>query len=350
MIDLLRGLKTPVFPVGRLDMDTEGILLLTNDGDAADKLTHPRYGVKKVYRATVRGRMDDDAANKLASGVALKDGMAKAEKITIVSRTKTSTIVKLTIREGRNRIVRRMMEGRGLPRDAADPRAVRAAGACRHRAGEVPPRQRTGGGADSQGARPMRRLAWLLPLVLIPIVFAARYKPDYTDLPELPYRKTRVRLSASQQAAAFGYVREALTASSAGRNAPLPPPSIPDVGPTRVYLATFARGRAPLVASSAEGTVHDCLMQAVRRLAADPAYAAYASDEMPLRLDLVRWRRKLTVPGGRGVEGEGRGGVRRVDRPDAGRAGRPAAVGHPLPRLGRARRRGPRATPAGAAV
>jgi 23S rRNA pseudouridine2605 synthase len=100
-----------VVPVGRLDADTTGALLLTNDGELAHRLAHPRYGVEKVYVAEVEGAPSDEALRRLAKGVELEDGRtAPAE----VRRLAPSTL-ELSIHEGRNRQVRRMLEAVGHP-------------------------------------------------------------------------------------------------------------------------------------------------------------------------------------------------------------------------------------------
>ncbi len=99
-----------LFHVGRLDADTSGLILLTNDGELANRLTHPRYGVEKTYRVkVVKPPVKPDALERLRSGVELDDGMTAPAK---VRRVKADTI-EITIREGRNRQVRRMIEAVG---------------------------------------------------------------------------------------------------------------------------------------------------------------------------------------------------------------------------------------------
>ena len=100
-----------VFPVGRLDADSEGLLLLTNDGGLAHRLTHPSFGVEKEYLAHVRGHPSRGALRRLRDGVELDDGLAQA---VAVSRLEPS-VVRLVVREGRNRLVRRMCEAVGNP-------------------------------------------------------------------------------------------------------------------------------------------------------------------------------------------------------------------------------------------
>ncbi len=104
------GVARRVVPVGRLDFDTAGVLLLTDDGDLAHVLTHPRYGVEKTYRATVRGRLEPQAVAALASGVKLDDGRAAPASLHVVAVRRMHSIIDITIHEGRNRQVRRMFE------------------------------------------------------------------------------------------------------------------------------------------------------------------------------------------------------------------------------------------------
>jgi 23S rRNA pseudouridine2605 synthase len=98
-----------VFPVGRLDQDTEGLLLLTNDGDLTHRLTHPSFGVEKEYVAEVEGRPSRGALRKLREGVELDDGMTAPAKASLIE----PNVVRITIHEGRNRQVRRMCEAVG---------------------------------------------------------------------------------------------------------------------------------------------------------------------------------------------------------------------------------------------
>lgn len=102
-------------PVGRLDRDTSGLLILTNDGDFTEALTHPRHGIPKTYVAEVKGRPNPAAIETLRSGVKLEGGVTLPARVEVLERRKDVTIVALTIREGRNRQVRRMMEAVGHP-------------------------------------------------------------------------------------------------------------------------------------------------------------------------------------------------------------------------------------------
>ncbi len=101
-----------LYPVGRLDADTTGLILLTNDGELANRLTHPRYGLERVYRARVEhGPVREPALRRLRSGVELEDGPAQAAKV----RQVTPGVLELTLTEGRKRQVRRMCQAVGHP-------------------------------------------------------------------------------------------------------------------------------------------------------------------------------------------------------------------------------------------
>ena len=104
-----------VFPVGRLDRDTEGLLLLTNDGELANRLMHPRYGVEKEYLAEVDGDPGDRPLARLVRGVSLDDGVARARSARRVATSRGRAAVRLVMTEGRKREVRRMLEEVGLP-------------------------------------------------------------------------------------------------------------------------------------------------------------------------------------------------------------------------------------------
>ena len=110
VVDLVGG-TIRVVPVGRLDRDTSGVLLLTNDGALAHRLAHPRYRVEKVYVADVQGAVDDETLRALAEGVQLEDGITAPARARLLS----SGRVELTLHEGRNRQVRRMLEAVGHP-------------------------------------------------------------------------------------------------------------------------------------------------------------------------------------------------------------------------------------------
>ncbi|WP_291377902.1 pseudouridine synthase [Demequina sp.] len=104
-----------LFHVGRLDADTTGVLLLTNDGDLANKLAHPTYGVNKVYVAKVKGRVNKGIATTLRQGLELDDGPVRATECRILDATDDHSLVEVVMHEGRNRIVRRMFDAVGHP-------------------------------------------------------------------------------------------------------------------------------------------------------------------------------------------------------------------------------------------
>ncbi len=121
VLDLIPGVQEYVYPVGRLDYDSEGLLLLTNDGSLAAVLTHPRHGVPRVYEAVVRGVPASEQLRRLANGVMLDGQRTAPAEVRLVSRRGTDhnrakyTRVRLTLREGRNRQVRRMFDVIGHP-------------------------------------------------------------------------------------------------------------------------------------------------------------------------------------------------------------------------------------------
>jgi 23S rRNA pseudouridine2605 synthase len=104
-----------LFHVGRLDIDSEGLLILTNDGDLAHKLAHPSYQVPKTYIAEVNGLVTPHTLTRLRRGITLDDGPVRPASVKIVSAVGEKTLLKITLLEGRNRIVRRTMEAVGHP-------------------------------------------------------------------------------------------------------------------------------------------------------------------------------------------------------------------------------------------
>jgi 23S rRNA pseudouridine2605 synthase len=113
--ELVAGLPARLFPVGRLDYNTEGLLLLTNDGALAQRLAHPSHEIGKAYLVKVRGHLDPSTCERLAKGVLLDDGPTAPARITNVRSTTGHTWFEITIHEGRNRQVRRMCEAVGHP-------------------------------------------------------------------------------------------------------------------------------------------------------------------------------------------------------------------------------------------
>ena len=119
VMDYLAGVRESVYPVGRLDYDSEGLLLLTNDGDLAARLTHPRHGIERVYEARVRGVPDAGALKRIARGVLL-DGRRTAPAVAVLvsagrGQRGDQALVRITITEGRTRQVRQMCEAVGHP-------------------------------------------------------------------------------------------------------------------------------------------------------------------------------------------------------------------------------------------
>jgi 23S rRNA pseudouridine2605 synthase len=115
IIDLLEGIKERVYPIGRLDYETEGLLLLTNDGELTYALTHPKHEIEKTYEAKVQGFPTDAKIRHLSRGVELEDGITAPAKVKLVNRGKSSSVVEMKIHEGKNRQVRRMFEAVGNP-------------------------------------------------------------------------------------------------------------------------------------------------------------------------------------------------------------------------------------------
>src|SRR5262245_48472191 len=117
VIDLLHGVREYVYPVGRLDFDSEGLLLLTNDGDLAARLTHPRHGVARVYEARVLGIPDAHDLDRLSRGIVLDGRRTESADVKLLphGRDAANATLAITIREGRNRQVRNMCDAIGHP-------------------------------------------------------------------------------------------------------------------------------------------------------------------------------------------------------------------------------------------
>lgn len=115
VMDLVKGVGRRVYPIGRLDKDSEGLLLMTDDGAFANLLTHPSGGVGKLYRVTVRPRATEEQIVKMSSGVVLDDGVKTAPAVIhVVTDEPNRTVLEITLHEGRNRQIRRMCESVGL--------------------------------------------------------------------------------------------------------------------------------------------------------------------------------------------------------------------------------------------
>ncbi len=113
--DLLADRPERLFHVGRLDAETEGLLLATNDGDLAHRLAHPSHEIAKTYVATVPGPVPREVGRQLKAGVELEDGIAKVDDFRVTQTLPGRALVQLTLHEGRNRIVRRMLDAVGHP-------------------------------------------------------------------------------------------------------------------------------------------------------------------------------------------------------------------------------------------
>ncbi|MFJ7275553.1 pseudouridine synthase [Kitasatospora sp. NPDC098663] len=113
--DYVTNRETRLFHVGRLDTETEGIILLTNHGELAHRLTHPRYGVTKTYLAAIQGPIPRDLGKQLAQGIELEDGFARADSFKVISNVGKNYLVEVTLHEGRKHIVRRMLAEAGFP-------------------------------------------------------------------------------------------------------------------------------------------------------------------------------------------------------------------------------------------
>lgn len=113
--DLLGSITTRVFPVGRLDYDAEGLLLLTNDGELAHRLQHPRYRISRTYEVKVKDIPTDDELSRVRKGIQLEDGVTLPAKVTFLKKAVKNCWLKITIYEGRNKQVKRMCTAIGHP-------------------------------------------------------------------------------------------------------------------------------------------------------------------------------------------------------------------------------------------
>lgn len=113
--DIIRNLDSRLFHVGRLDADTSGLLLLTNDGDLAQRLIHPSHEIYKTYVARLKGRMSKDTLNQIQSGVVIEGRPVEVHNCKILESSAQETLIELVIHEGRNRIVRRLCDEVGHP-------------------------------------------------------------------------------------------------------------------------------------------------------------------------------------------------------------------------------------------
>jgi 23S rRNA pseudouridine2605 synthase len=111
--DLIKDIEERVYPVGRLDFDSLGLLLVTNDGEWAYRLTHPRYHVPRTYKVAVEGYISADTLNILSNGVQLEDGFSGPAKIALLRQKEGKSVIRMTITVGKSRLVRRMLEAVG---------------------------------------------------------------------------------------------------------------------------------------------------------------------------------------------------------------------------------------------
>ena len=136
VLECTQGSKARVFPVGRLDRDVAGVLLLTNDGELAHRLMHPSHEVKKTYIAWVAGRVSQETADRLAAGVALEDGKTAPAEVAILEAGERATQLCLTLHEGRKHEVKRMCGAIGHPVRSLERVAFAGIGVNRLRRGE----------------------------------------------------------------------------------------------------------------------------------------------------------------------------------------------------------------------
>jgi 23S rRNA pseudouridine2605 synthase len=114
-VDMLRGVRERVFPVGRLDMDSEGLLILTNDGEFGNRIAHPRHEIAKTYIVDVQGTVADAQVQRLTDGVRLEEGIAKVQKARVLARSNDVSRMLVTLAEGKKREIRRMLDALGFP-------------------------------------------------------------------------------------------------------------------------------------------------------------------------------------------------------------------------------------------
>lgn len=115
VVDLITGVEARIFPVGRLDIDVTGTLVLTNDGELTHRLSHPKFEIDKVYHAWVAGHVRPEALRKLREGVRLEDGMTAPADAAFLKKSYNSTLIRLVVHEGRKRLIKRMCAAVGHP-------------------------------------------------------------------------------------------------------------------------------------------------------------------------------------------------------------------------------------------
>ncbi|MFC1862634.1 pseudouridine synthase [Thermodesulfobacteriota bacterium] len=112
-VDLLKNIPSRVYSIGRLDFDSIGLLLFTNDGDFTHRMSHPKYHIPRTYKVTVEGLISNGALKSLSNGLQLEDGFSGTSKAVLLGKKGDKSFVRLTIAQGRNRMVRRMIEAVG---------------------------------------------------------------------------------------------------------------------------------------------------------------------------------------------------------------------------------------------
>ncbi len=115
VVDLISEEKSRIFPVGRLDKDTEGLIILTNDGDLAYRLTHPKFERSKTYEALLRGRLDSQTILKLSNGIMIEGKKTAKASVHLLKMIKGNSLIQITLKEGRNRQIRKMGRSIGHP-------------------------------------------------------------------------------------------------------------------------------------------------------------------------------------------------------------------------------------------
>ncbi len=153
-----------VFPVGRLDRNSEGLILLTNDGELAQRLTHPKFGVRKVYRVTVAGKVDGETMKQMRKGIYIAEGFVKVEGAKLLKSRSRSTEMEIVLREGKNREIRRILARLGhkvqhLRRIAVGPVATWAISHRRLSRGHAAKKSRNCGTATEQASEPAGKSA-----------------------------------------------------------------------------------------------------------------------------------------------------------------------------------------------
>lgn len=113
VLDLVKEISAKIYPVGRLDFDSEGLILLTNDGELTNALLHPKFKIEKTYRAKISGELTNEKIRKLRTGVELEDGLTAPAEVSVINLEKNFAVVEITIHEGKNRQVRRMFAAVG---------------------------------------------------------------------------------------------------------------------------------------------------------------------------------------------------------------------------------------------